>query len=172
MTNERPDDEQPDETPDQSDTEGLKAEAEKWKALARKHEADAKKNRDAAKRLAELEDGNKSEIEKALADKQAAEDRAAAAELNLARTNVALRKGLTEAQAKRLQGATEEDLEADADDLLALLKPAAEQPSEEPDRGGLQRRPQERLSPGARPNAEPQMTAKEIVDKAEALTAL
>lgn len=44
------------------------AEVEKWKALARKHEGVAKTNADAAKRLAEIEDAQKSEAEKA-ADK-------------------------------------------------------------------------------------------------------
>jgi hypothetical protein len=42
------------------------AEAEKWKSLARKHEGTAKANADAAKRLAEIEDANASEMEKAV----------------------------------------------------------------------------------------------------------
>lgn len=163
-------DEPAEETPD-DDQPDPKAEAEKWKALARKHEADAKKNRDAARRLAEIEDQGKSETERLNAAQRAAEDRANAAELQLARVTVALRKNLTEAQAKRLQGATEEELEADADELLALLKPAEQMTDEEPDTG-LPRRPQERLRPGARPSQEPQLTAKDIVDQAKALTTI
>lgn len=42
------------------------AEAEKWKALARKHEGSAKANADAAKRLAEIEEANKTDLEKAV----------------------------------------------------------------------------------------------------------
>jgi len=42
------------------------AEAEKWKALARKHEESAKANRDAAKKLAEFEAANQSDLEKAV----------------------------------------------------------------------------------------------------------
>ncbi len=45
----------------------LTAEVEKWKSLARKHEGSAKANADAAKRLAEIEDANRSETEKAIA---------------------------------------------------------------------------------------------------------
>jgi hypothetical protein len=44
----------------------LTAELEKWKALARKHEGTAKANADAAKRLAEIEAANASDLEKAV----------------------------------------------------------------------------------------------------------
>ncbi|MEU1421479.1 hypothetical protein [Kitasatospora sp. NPDC005751] len=55
------------------------AEAAKWKALSRENETRAKANADAAKRLAELEEAQKSDAEK-LADRlKAAEDRATAA---------------------------------------------------------------------------------------------
>lgn len=109
-----------DDTPPDTDGEhDYKAGEAKWKAMSRKHEADAKTNRDAAKRLAEIEEATKTEAQK-VADKAALSDKAAAdATQELARLRVAMRKGLTEAQAKRLIGATEEDLEADADELLA-----------------------------------------------------
>jgi hypothetical protein len=60
---------QPDDKPQDKPDTGEKdwaAEAEKWKALARKHEGTAKANADAAKRLAEIEDANASELEKAV----------------------------------------------------------------------------------------------------------
>ena len=67
------------------------------------------------------QEASKSELQKAA-------DRAAAAEkerddLRLAstRAEVALAKGLTPTQAKRLVGSTKEELEADADELLADL---------------------------------------------------
>jgi len=97
-------------------------EVAKWKALARQNEARAKANADAAKRLEEIENANKTELEKE-------RDRAAQAEAELMqlrieaeRNAVALAKGLTPTQAKRLIGATREELEADADELLADLK--------------------------------------------------
>lgn len=57
---------------------------------------------------------------KALQDRIAAMERKAAeAESRALRAEVAQAKGLTAAQARRLQGSTREELEADADDLLA-----------------------------------------------------
>jgi len=111
--------------PEQETTETVvdyKAEAEKWKALSRKNEAEAKALRPAAQKLAELEESQKSELEKAQARADAAEKKALETELSAIRASVALEKGLTPSQAKRLVGATREDLEADADELLADLK--------------------------------------------------
>lgn len=61
------------------------------------------------------------------------------------RRRVAEAKGLTEAQAKRLQGATEAELAADAEELLAAFKAD----------DGPPRTPRERLRSGAVPGAEP-----------------
>ena len=55
-------------------------------------------------------------------------------------------------------GDTDEELEADADELLATFAP----PEGEADTD-LPRRPRERLRPGARPEAEPEPSVKEIV---------
>ena len=130
-----------------------KAEAEKWKAMSRKHETEAKQNRDAAKRLKEAEDADKSELQK-INEKAAESDKAAAhARSELLRLRVAMRKGLTEAQAKRLVGETEEELEADADELLVSFgqqKAAGN--------GGEPTRPKERLRSGAAPDEEPEET--------------
>lgn len=101
-----------------------KAEAEKWKALSRKHETQAKANAEAARKLKELEDADKSESDKLRATAEENEKKAAAAEARALRLEVAAEKGLTPAQAKRLVGATREELEADADELLSTFKPA------------------------------------------------
>ncbi len=101
------------------------------------------------------EDASKSDQEK-LADRASgAEDRATRAEQEAARLRVALKKGLTETQAKRLVGDTEEDLEKDADELLASFK--------QDDDGGQEPRrlPRERLRPGAAPSSEPEDTDPE-----------
>lgn len=128
------------------------AEATKWKALARKHEKAAKENADAARRLAEIEQSGKSEQERLAEGRQAAEERAATAEREAARLRVALRKGLTDVQARRLVGDSEEELEADADELLATFAPAQVSDTDLPSR------PRERLRPGARPGATPDET--------------
>jgi hypothetical protein len=101
------------------------AEAEKWKALSRKNEGTAKENAAAAKKLAEIEESSKSDLEKANARADAAEKLAAERELESARNRVALAKGLSATQAKRLVGNTQDELEADADELLADLKTTA-----------------------------------------------
>jgi hypothetical protein len=95
-----------------------------WKAEARKHEARAKENaakakanETAAQRLAEIEDANKSELEKAAARAEAAEKRAAELEAKALRSDVAAEKGVP---AALLTGSTKEELEAAADALIAF----------------------------------------------------
>lgn len=169
----RTDPTQGDPAPPSGTDDEAKAELEKWKALARENEKRAKANADAAKRLQELEDGQKSELEKLQGAQRAAEQRAAEAEQKAMRLEVAVSKGLTPAQAKRLVGTTQEELEADADEFLASIKPAGDSGDEGGGtETGLPRRPQERLTPGARPGAEPQPSAKEIVDRVMASSTL
>lgn len=100
-------------------------------------------------KVKQFEDASKSEQEKLDERATGAERRASTAEAEAARLRVALRKGLSETQAKRLIGETEEDLDQDADDLLASFR-TEEEPAPEPSR-----RPRERLRPGAVPEAEP-----------------
>ncbi len=78
----------------------------------------------------------------------AAEQRAAQAESRVLRLEVAFDKGLNPAQAKRLVGSTREELEADADELLATFAPPDPGPTPLP----TARRPNEHLRPGANPN--------------------
>lgn len=122
----------------------------KWKALARKHEQTAKANAEAARKLAELEDRDKSAADKAAEQSAAAIARAEKAERELVRLRVASEKGLTPAQAKRLVGNTEDELAADADELLADLKPSA------PPAAAATRRPTETLSGGGDPAQQPE----------------
>lgn len=101
------------------------AEAEKWKGLSRKNEEQAKANAAAAKRLAEIEESNKSAEEKAAERTRAAEQTAASAAAEAAKLRVALTKGLPADLVDRLVGSTPEELAEDADRLLALIKPPA-----------------------------------------------
>lgn len=116
-----------------------------------------------AQKAKALEDAKKSEAEKLTEKLTAAETRAAAAEQRALRLEVAAAKGLTEAQAKRLVGATKEELEADADDLLASFGSAPA------DTGGAKktvRRPVEQLRPGSAPNP-PEPTLTDQIKAAE-----
>lgn len=127
----------------------LAAEAEKWKALARKHEAQAKANAEAAKKLEELENTGKTELQK-LTDKMSeADKRAAAAEARALRLQVAYDKGLSPAQAKRLVGSTQEELESDADEFLESIKPSDDQ-------GAPGNKPRENLKGGGAPAETPE----------------
>lgn len=106
-----------------------------------------------AAKAKELEDANKSDNEKLTERLTSAEKAAASASAELLRLRVGLRKGLTEKQAKRLVGETEEDLEADADDLLDSF--AAKKDPETPK---VPTKPKERLRGGGEPNEEPEET--------------
>jgi hypothetical protein len=64
------------------------------------------------------------------------------------RAEVATSKGLTAAQARRLQGSTVEELEADADDLLTSFKPADKDGDADTAKGGSSK-PKEALRGGA-----------------------
>src|SRR5581483_4560563 len=148
------DDDPDDDTPPADDDEGKTfdlAYVKRLRAEAARHRREA---RELQAKLKEHEDAGKSETERLNERATTAEQKAAAAEREAARLKVALKKGLTEAQAKRLVGDTEEEMEADADDLLASFKP-----SDEPDTGDDQDStgtPRERLKPGAVPKAEPE----------------
>lgn len=131
----------PEQQPEPEKETDWKAEAEKWKALSRKNEETAKANSAAAKKLAELEEANQSEIEKAQARAAAAEKELNDSRLEALRAQVALDKKLTPSQAKRLVGSTREDLEADADELLADLKNSSPAPAPTSDGQGNQGQP-------------------------------
>lgn len=147
-----------------------------WKAEARKWERRAKENMEAARRLREAEEAEKTELQKMAERAEAAEKRVAEAEGKLLRLEVAQAKGLTAAQARRLQGATREELEADADDLLAAFGAKKDEPKEgdgdegeaKPDESAgaaIFGRPKERLTPGAAPDHEPEKTPDQLADE-------
>lgn len=98
------------------------AEAEKYRKFSREWEARAKANSTAAEKLAALEEAQKTEAQKVAERAEAAERRAADSERELARYRVAVAKKLPAELTDRLRGETPEELEADADQLLALVK--------------------------------------------------
>lgn len=151
-------DDEDDDEEEEPTVESLQAEVKKWRGLSRKHEKRAKENAAAAKRLKELEDADKTEIERATERAADAEKKAAAAERKALVYSIASRKGLTETQAKRLIGDTEEELEADADDLLESFKQEDDEDATSDKGKGKPTRPRERLRPGAAADAEPDET--------------
>lgn len=94
-----------------------KAEARKWESRAKENLAAAKANDDAAKRLAELEESQKTEAQKTQERLEAAERELSETKLKAARAEVAAAKGVP---AGLLSGSTQEELEASADALIAF----------------------------------------------------
>lgn len=131
----------------------LRRQARHHESENRRLKAELEKARKAEERLQEIENAQKSEAERAAEEREAAKREAAEARLELARTRVALRKGLTESQARRLQGTTEEELEADADELLKDLRPVDDDEGDD-----LPRRPRERLRSPSRPERDVEET--------------
>ncbi len=101
-----------------------------WKQKSRENEARAKSNAEAATKLQQFEDRDKTEAQRLTDRAEAAEKRAVEIEGRALRLEVAAEKGLTPAQAKRLVGTTRDELEADAAELLDTFKPAADSQSE------------------------------------------
>ena len=99
-----------------------------WKAKSRKNERAAKQAskelEEARKKLKAFEDRDKSETDKLTEKASEAEKRAERAEKALLRAQVAGEKKLPAELADRLQGDTKEELEADAERLAELVKPA------------------------------------------------
>jgi hypothetical protein len=102
-----------------------------WKAKAREWEKRAKQN---TARIAELEpkatqfdaleQASKSDVERFQEKLAETQRQATDAERRALVASVALEKGLPASLARRLQGETQADLEADADELLAQFPPA------------------------------------------------
>ena len=101
----------------------------KLRQEAAKYRTEAKANAEAAKRLTEIEEAQKTEAQK-LADRLAeAERKAQAAELKALRSDIAQTKGVP---AGLLTGSTEEELNASADMLLAFRGEAPKTPAAPP----------------------------------------
>lgn len=147
----KPDTGDPNPNPDpKSDTD----EVEKWKALARKHEQQAKANAEAARKLQQIEDQGKTEIQK-LTDRLAeAEKRSAEAEAKALRFEVAVEKGV---KARWLSGSTREELVAAADEYLADHPPAN-------GAGPAPTKPVEDLRGGGEPAEGPEPDIRKIVE--------
>lgn len=154
----------------ESDPAKLRKDRDHWKAEARKWETRAKENKSAADELKKLKDEKLSDAEKATQATKEAQTAASTATSEALRLRIAMRKGLNESQAKRLVGTTEEELEADADDLLKTFKGKADEEEEEEGKG-TQRKPGERIRPSATRSGTGKQTdkpidAKKIVDEA------
>lgn len=131
--------------------------------------ADYEELKSKAGQFDQLEEKNKTELERATTKATAAEQRASSAEAAALRLEVALDKapdGMPIAQvrklAKRVTGSTREEMEADAEDLFADFTPSGDGGNG----GGAppSRKPTERLKGGTEPEAEPEPDTKKVLD--------
>lgn len=111
------------EDPKPDPTEDPKPDAEQVREMRAALKKANKEAADLRAKFKELEDKDKSEGEKAKSAQADAEKRAEAAEAKALRLEVATAKGFSAAQAKRLVGSTQEELESDADEILESFKP-------------------------------------------------
>lgn len=126
----KPPESKPPESKTDADIEVIAAQADKpdavRNALQAEREAAAQARKtadDLAAKVKQFEDRDKSEQQKLEERATTAEDRAAKAETELLRVQVAVGKKLPLELAARLQGKDKKELEADADRLLELVKP-------------------------------------------------
>lgn len=138
-----------------TDLDKLRNELTKWRSLARKHE---KQYKETSGRLKQYEDQNKSESERLQEAAQESRTRAERAEAMLRRREIAEERApehatiaQIKAVAKRLSGDSDEELEADADELFSFLAP-------EPAKPRTPQKPRERLKGGGDPDEEPEIT--------------
>ena len=100
-----------------------------WKQKSRENEKRAKANATAAERLAELENANKTEAERAAERLAAAEQTAAQAQAEALRFRIATKYGISDDLADSfLTGTDEESLTGQAEKLVALSKPGTPRP--------------------------------------------
>lgn len=125
------------------------------KALAKANE-EAKQAR---LKVKEYEDRDKTDQERTSEKLSDLEKNLTAAQADAVRFEIALEKGLTKNQARRLVGTTREELETDAEELVADLG-LDEEGTTPPTR-----RPKERLKPGASNTDDPDPDPDEIAQK-------
>ncbi len=103
-----------------------------WKSMARTWEKRAKENAEAATRLAEIENANKTEAQKQAEALEAALQRESTATSQLLRYEVAADKGVPPALVRFLAGTSREEIEESAAALLEAIPGAPGSPPRAP----------------------------------------
>lgn len=115
----------------------LAAEVEKWRSLSRLNEKQAKANAEAAVRLKELEDANKSDLERQAETLTTVERERDAAIAEAARLRAAVKHGLSDDDLDLLGTGTPDEIEARASKLAARLAASGQprKPGPDPTQG-------------------------------------
>lgn len=164
-TDDKPDDDKPDDKPDLNDS-GKKA----IDAMKRERNAAKKALKDVLEELKTYKDRDKTDAERLTEAAEEAKSRAATAETSLRKLQTAMDRapeGATlqqiRAVAKRLSGDSEEELEADADELFELLAPKST--SDDGKRSAPSGKPKPTLRGGGDPDEEPEeMDPRKLAD--------
>jgi hypothetical protein len=126
-----------------------------WKQKAREQEKRAKENAEAAKRLSEIEDANKSEAQRAADALAAAEERARSAESRAQSLSIATEFQLGPEDASLLEALPDEDSKRALAARLAKQEPTSSSA------------PRPDLSQGSRGNTAPRSTAEQFAAAVE-----
>jgi hypothetical protein len=148
----------------ENDPDELKKQVEHWKRTAQRNDRTARDNSAAAKRLRELEEASKTDLEKAVSAREAAERERDAVRTEHTRLVAAAAHDLEPDLAEFLGNGTEDEINARADQLAGLIRSAAEklaaqlvEQTNQQGNGGRapagarNRRPVESMRPGAAP---------------------
>jgi hypothetical protein len=143
----------------QDDPAELKKQIEQWRKTAQRHERTARDNSAAAKRLRDLEDANKSDLQKAVDAQRTAELERDALRAEHARVTAVTARDLDPELADYLGDGSEDDISARADQLSEIITRVATRLAEQmvqqnggrPPVGARPTRPVESMRPGAAP---------------------
>jgi hypothetical protein len=146
----------------ENDPEHLKAQVQHWMKTAQRHEKTARNNSEAAARLRQLEDAGKSELQKAVEAREAAERERDAVRAEHTRSLAAATHDLDPDLTDYLGDGTDEEINERAEHLAGIISSAAERLAKQMVEqelqsggrasGGARRgRPVESMRPGAAP---------------------
>lgn len=132
-------------------------------AMKRERNAARKELADARKRLKDIDDKGKTDTERLTEAHKEAAARAEKAESSFMALSIAMDRApehatlaQVKAVAKRIRGESEEDLEADADELFEMVVPAPKQQDDTTTKKRVPSNPRPRLRGGADPEDEPE----------------
>jgi flagellar biosynthesis GTPase FlhF len=123
---------EPVSTESATDDTDWKEQARKWENRSKKNLAEKTSLEEAARKWQEYQEAQKSEAEKTAERLAAVEAEAVSARTELLRYRVAAAKGIPENALKFLNGSTEEELTASAEDILSLIGTAGTKPAVAP----------------------------------------
>lgn len=169
MADEEETDETSEETPSADDIAKMQAALKKANDEAKKYRLDVKAKDDELAKMKAAQDSSKSEMDKVREQIDALSERAEKAEREALVTKVAQAKKLPGALASRLTGSTQEELEEDADTLIAELGLGSSDEDgdneDDPQQGTSSGRPKEKLRPGASNDDDQEPDYKAIAEK-------